>query len=195
MIPMPKPKRDRSETYTYQDYLTWDGPERWELFDGVPYMMASPTPEHQDIVLQLAVEFGAYFRDKPCHPFIAPMDLTFEKSTQTNKVVQPDLFVMCGEYGRDKRVIGVPTLVVEILSPSTAANDFIRKMNLYQSQGVKEYWIVEPDTKTTNVYLHDGELLRWTAEYKPGDTVSPTMFPDLRIHVKTVLGEPPENQN
>ncbi|MCL6627366.1 Uma2 family endonuclease [Alicyclobacillus shizuokensis] len=184
---MAKPAKDRSVHYTYEDYLTWDGPERWELVDGVPYMMASPTPVHQQIALQLATEFGLYLRGKECQAFIAPMDLCFEESMKTPHVVQPDLFVMCGEYGRERRIVGIPVLVVEILSPSTAANDTIRKLNLYQRMNVREYWIVEPDENIINVYLHDGSTLRWTAECKPGDTLSPTMFADLLIDVSTIF--------
>ncbi len=185
---MPKPKLDRSETYTYEDYLTWDGPERWELIDGVPYLMASPVPEHQQVAIQLGAEFAMYLRGKECRAFIAPMDLTFEENKRTNKVVQPDLFVMCGEYASDKRIIGVPVLVIEILSPSTAKHDFLRKLNMYQKAGVKEYWIVDPDEKNINVYLHDGSILRWTeTEYKPGEKLSPTIFPDLTIDVATIF--------
>ncbi|MCL6445288.1 MAG: Uma2 family endonuclease [Alicyclobacillus sp.] len=184
---MPKPKRDRSETYTYKDYLTWDGPERWELIDGTPYMLASPTHEHQLVLGQLHIEIGQYLRDKDCDVYIAPMDLCFEESFDTKHVVQPDMFVMCGKYGRDKRIVGVPVLVIEVLSPSTAAQDLIRKLNLYQRVKVQEYWIVEPDEKIINVYLHDGTTLRWTAEYKPGDKLNPTMFSDLEIDVSVIF--------
>ena len=184
---MPKPKLDRSETYTYEDYLTWDGPERWELIDGVPYLMASPVPGHQTILLNLAATFHAHLQGKSCTPYISPLDVTFEEDEQTKSVVQPDFFVMCGEYGRDKRIIGVPVLVVEILSPSTAGNDFVRKLNLYQRMGVHEYWIIEPEEKIVNVYLHDGNTLRWTAEYKLSDKLNPTIFPDLMIDVATIF--------
>ncbi|MCL6633479.1 MAG: Uma2 family endonuclease [Alicyclobacillus herbarius] len=184
---MAKPERDRTIRYTYADYLTWNGPDRWELVDGVPYLMASPTPEHQLVLGQLFLEIGSHLRDTNCQAYIAPMDLCFEPSLQTRHVVQPDLFVMCGEYGRDKRIVGVPVWVIEVLSPSTAAQDLIRKLNLYQRMRVPEYWIVEPDEKIINVYLHDGQTLRWTAEYKPGESVSPTRFPDLSVDVSTVF--------
>ena len=185
---MPKPKTDRTETYTYDDYLIWDGPERWELVDGIPYMMASPTPEHQQILGQLFLQIGRYSQANSCTAYIAPLDLTFEENMQTGQVVQPDLFVMCGAYGRDKRIIGVPVLIIEVLSPSTATHDLIRKLNLYQKAGVKEYWVVDPEEKTINVYLHDGTLLRWTEEeHKPGDRLSPIMFPDLVIDVGVVF--------
>ena len=103
-------------------------------------------------------------------------------------MVKPNLFVICGEYGRDKRIIGVPTLIIEILSPFTATHDLIRKLNLYQKVGVKEYWVVDPEEKTINVYLHDGALLRWTEEeHKPGDRLRPIVFPDLSIDVGAVF--------
>lgn len=184
---MPHPKRDRSKTYTYADYLTWDGVDRWELIDGIPYMLASLTPEHQQVLGQLHIEIGQHLRGKDCDVYLAPMDLCFEESFDTTHVVQPDLFVMCGKYGRDKRIVGVPVLIVEVLSPSTAANDTIRKLNLYQRFGVQEYWIVEPDERIVNVYLKDGTTLRWTAEYKPGAKLNPIMFTDLQIDVTTIF--------
>lgn len=182
---MPKPRNDRR--YTYQDYITWDGPERWELLDGFPYMMASPTPKHQQVLGELFFTFRGYLGDKPCTPFIAPLDVTFEEDEQTNTVVQPDLFVMCGEFHQTSRIVGTPVFVVEILSPSTTANDTIRKLNLYQRTKVQEYWIVESDEKIVNVYLHDGTLLRWTAAYRPGETLSPSMFMDLKMNVSDIF--------
>ncbi len=109
---MSKPKMDQTKTYTYEDYLTWDESERWELIDGVPYLMASPTPVHQLIIGEFFFQFRGYLDDKPCIPYFSPLDLTFEENEETNTVVQPDLFVMCGEYGRDKRIVGIPVLVV-----------------------------------------------------------------------------------
>ncbi len=184
---MSSPKTDHSERYTYADYLTWDGDERWELIDGVPYLLASPLPEHQETLMQLSTEIGGYLRDKTCRAYMAPMDLTFEAAMSAKEVVQPDLFVMCGEYGRDKRIVGVPSLVVEILSPSTASYDFVRKMHLYQRIGVQEYWIVDPVLKSVNVYRHDGQALKWQSEHEGGDTLSPSMFPDLLIHVNSLF--------
>ena len=184
---MASPKTDRSERYTYADYLTWDGDERWELIDGVPYLMASPIPFHQEISMQLAVAISGHVREKGCRAYSAPIDLTFETDLTTSEVVQPDLLVMCGEYGRDKRIVGVPSLVVEILSPSTASHDFVRKMNLYQRVGVPEYWIIDPALKSVNVYRHDGVSLKWQSEHAAGDTLSPAMFPDLSINVSVLF--------
>ncbi len=187
---MSKPDVDLSGTYNYKDYLTWDGPERWELIDGRPHLLASPTPEHQQAAIQIGAEFAIYLRGKSCQVFIAPMDLSFQESEETQTVVQPDLFVMCGNFLQHKRVIGVPVLIIEILSPSTTKHDLIRKLNLYQKFGVKEYWILDPIEKNINVYLHDGAKLYWTEqEFKPGDAISPAMFSDLKIAVSVIFGD------
>ncbi|MCY0899374.1 MAG: Uma2 family endonuclease [Firmicutes bacterium] len=178
---MLKPTTNRRQSYTYRDYVTWDGPERWELIAGIPYLMASPTPEHQRILGELFVLVHQALAGTACTPYMAPLDLTFDTDDRTDTVVQPDLFVMCGTWDREKRIVGVPSLVIEIISPTTATNDTIRKLNLYQRVGVPEYWIVEPDVQILNVYLHDGALLRWTADYHPGDQVRSTTFPNLLI--------------
>ena len=188
MIKMSRPKIDHSETYTYKEYVNWDDSERWELINGTPYMMASPTPEHQQISLQLSTELNLYFRQHQCQAFIAPLDVIFENNEDTNTVVQPDLFVMCGEFGRDTRITGIPVLIVEILSPSTIKHDLVRKLNLYQKVGVKEYWIIDPDEQTINVYLHDGTVFHLVEEeFKKGDQLSSALFPDLAIDVGAVF--------
>lgn len=185
---MSKPKTDRTETYTYEDYLTWDGSERWELIDGVPYLMASPTAEHQEISLALEFALQTQMRDSECRLYHASMDLRFDETVFTKNTVQPDIFIMCGEYKRGVSVVGVPKLIIEILSPSTAAHDLIRKLHLYQRAGVQEYWVVNPEEKNINVYLHDGTILRWTEqEYKSSDKLSPSMFPDLVIDVSAIF--------
>ena len=184
---MASPKTDRSERYTYADYLTWDGDERWELIDGVPYLMSSPSSGHQEVSAELEFALQTHLRGSDCRMYHAPMDLRFEADNDTEKVVQPDIFVMCGEYVRDSSIIGVPVLVIEILSPSTAKHDLLRKRNLYERVGVKEYWIVDTADQSVNVLLHDGERLLWTAEFKPGDTLSPSMFPDLLINVTSLF--------
>lgn len=184
---MPKPTTNRTQSYTYQDYVTWDGPERWELIAGMPYLMANPTPEHQRILGELFVQVHEALAGTGCTVYMAPLDLTFDSDDRTDTVVQPDMFVMCGTWGQEKRIVGVPSLVVEIISPSTATNDTIRKLNLYQRVGVPEYWIVEPDARILNVYLHDGSFLRWTTDYHPGDQVRSTALPQLVVTVESLF--------
>lgn len=66
---------------------------------------------------------------------MAPLDLTFDADNRTRTVVQPNVFIMCRNYLRENRIVGTPLLIVEVISPSTAANDTIRKVMLYQGVG------------------------------------------------------------
>lgn len=83
----------------------------------------------------------------------------------------------------EKGAIGPPTLVVEILSPSTAQKDIKTKLLLYQKFGVEEYWIVDPEAETIEVLILDD-----TGKYNPGEEfneeLTSTRFPDLSIDLK-----------
>jgi len=98
---MPIP--DLKKKYTYADYLTWPEDERWEIIDGVPYMLAAPSWQHQAVSRELMVQFGSYLKDKPCEVFAAPFDLRIpcegEKDEDTKNVVQPDIVVICDKKG------------------------------------------------------------------------------------------------
>ena len=129
---------DRSKLYTYADYLTWDDGQRWELIYGRPYLMAQPSPEHQKINKLLLRHMDLYFEGKPCEAYM-PIDVRlFPQGDDSDYVlVQPDISVICQPDQLDRRGCkGAPTLVVEILSPSTASHDFVRKMHVYREAGV-----------------------------------------------------------
>jgi Uma2 family endonuclease len=133
--------------YTLDDWKTWEG--RWELINGVAYAMKpAPSPDHQRISFQLqlaihsALEAAKAKQGGGCEVLSAPIDL-YIPGEQT--VYQPDLVVVCDPQKVTQRGIeGVPDLVVEILSPSTAGKDLTRKRWTYEAAGVPEYLIVDP---------------------------------------------------
>jgi Uma2 family endonuclease len=84
---------------------------------------------------------------------------------------------------------GAPDLIVEILSPSTAQNDKLRKFNAYLKMGVREYWIVDPDTKTLNVNLLDQDRYI-SSMYGLSDMAPVSVLPGLTIDLKQVFEEP-----
>lgn len=147
------------KSYSYADYLTWPREERWELIDGVPYDMSpAPSRRHQEISMALSGEFYAYLKGKPCKVYAAPFDVRFPKDGETEDrdiktVVQPDLVVVCRRERLDGRgCLRAPDLVVEILSPLTSSKDSVKKFNLYEREGVREYWVVRPDEQTVAVF-------------------------------------------
>ncbi len=114
----------------------------------MPYAMSpAPVPAHQRVSTLLSFEFvKALKKCKKCKVF-QPLDWKITEDT----VVQPDLLIVCDKIEK-KFLDFVPELVVEILSPSTAAKDRGEKMELYQSQQVKYYLIVDPQFKKAEIY-------------------------------------------
>ncbi len=128
--------------YTLADYQTWPDSERWELIDGAAYMMSpSPSRGHQDLILELAGILRDFLKGKPCKPVVAPYDVKFDDHT----VVQPAISVWCARHGEATEE--ELSVVVEVLSPSSASHDLIKKLALYEKHGVPEYWVVAPDEK------------------------------------------------
>lgn len=179
---------DRSRLYTYADYLTWEDGQRWELLYGRPCLMAQPSPGHQQISKRLIKALDAYFEDKPCEAYL-PLDVRLfpQASGDDYIVVQPDISVICDPRQLDERGCkGAPTLVVEILSPSTAGRDFTAKMDLYREAGVKEYWIVDPFSQEVHVYLLQAHGEKRRTFHKEGTLASPT-FPGLELPLSEIF--------
>ena len=181
--------------YTYADYCTWDDGERWEIIDGVPYkmfsdpVMMSPAPKarHQSIILEIAGQLRNFLKGKPCKAFIAPFDVRLDAKDDDDTVVQPDISVVCDRSKiDDKGCNGAPDMVVEVLSPSSARHDKLVKFNAYQRAGVREYWIVDPDSKTVAVYLLEGGRFI-AAAYGDTDTVPVSVLAGCEINLGEVF--------
>ena len=186
----------REERFTYGDYLTWDDDQRWELIDGVPYNMSpAPTVRHQLILGELHRQVANWLLDKPCQVFIAPFDVRLpeddESDEQVETVVQPDLSIICDKSKLDEAGCrGAPDLIVEILSPSTAHKDLKVKFERYERAGVREYWIVDPNGSTVQIYTLGAEGRYGRPEaYGAVDRVSVGIFPDLEIDLAVVFAE------
>jgi Uma2 family endonuclease len=158
---MPLARRD-DRYHTYADYLTWPDDVRYELVDGVAYLMV-PAPDlaHQDVVGEIYFQLRTALGEGPCRPFIAPVEVRLPKSDETDAqvdtVVQPDVLVVCDPSGLDRRgVRGAPDLVVEVLSPATAGHDHVVKRRIYERAGVKEYWLVHPVDRIVTIYRLEG---------------------------------------
>jgi Uma2 family endonuclease len=154
-------KRDDAQ-HTYADYLGWPEDVRYELIDGVAYLMApAPDLDHQDVAGEIYRQLANSLQHNPCRPYIAPLDVRLPKVDETDEqvdtVVQPDVLVVCESSRLDRRgVRGAPDLVVEVLSPSTASHDHVRKRRVYERAGVREYWLVHPVDRMVTIYRLEG---------------------------------------
>lgn len=163
--------------HTYGDYLNWPDDVRYELIDGDAYLM-SPTPDlaHQDVAGEIYCQTANALLGQSYRVFIGPLDVRLPKKNETDDqidtVVQPDVLVVCDSNKLDKRgVRGAPDWIVEVLSPSTAGHDQIKKRNLYERHGVREYWLVHPVDRVLTVYrLQYGEYGKPELSQLEGET-------------------------
>lgn len=181
--------------YTYADLLEWEGDTRYELYSGQPRAMSSPSDVHQDISGELHLQIGNYLRGKKCKVYYAPFDVRLfeekgDRPEDTDTVVQPDLMVVCDPDKVDRHgVRGAPDLIIEILSESTRKLDRLIKFNLYQRAGVREYWIVDPVSRTVAVYTLEEGAYHGAETYGP-DALAPVgVLEDCQIDLSAVFPE------
>ncbi|WP_246945032.1 Uma2 family endonuclease [Bacillus pinisoli] len=133
--------------------------ELLEYIDGTIFMTPSPSTKHQRISNKIQFEFSKFLQGKSCEVFAAPYDIELKNEKMAGtKIVIPDISIICDKSGfTEANYIGVPNLIVEILSPSNQSHDLITKLNLYMNYGVREYWIINPMLHSITVYTLNNE--------------------------------------
>ncbi len=182
---------DETRSFTYADYLTWEGAERYQLFNGEAFMMASPSVEHQVISGALFLQFGNWLIGKPCKVLAAPLDVRlFPKEDNSDKtVVQPDILVVCDQKKLAKNSVnGAPDFIIEIVSPSNAYSDLFYKFQYYLEAGVREYWIIDPIKKNVQVHLYENGHFNTTLYKKPAN-MPVSIFQGLTINFEEIWQE------
>ena len=173
---------------TYEDYLELPDDKRYEIIDGELYEMSSPSFRHQEILLNLTLIFGPYVRGNLLGVVLfAPLDVILANDS----IVQPDLVFIAEARRRiieNHGIVGAPDLALEILSPSTATHDRVRKADLYARYGVAEYWMLDPETETIQIRkLGDGGY--GPAETYDSGIVSTSLMPGLEVRVDEVFAQ------
>lgn len=167
--------------------------QRYELIDGEVYLLASPSYSHQAAVNEVLGQLYNYFKEKPCRALAAPLDVRLHgyatKFEEDPNVVQPDVVVICDEENvNDDKYEGVPTLVVEVLSPSTKTKDMILKLHLYMKSGVREYWLVDLKTQSVMQYCFSNEReLGCTHSLRKDETIESCTFPGLALRASDIF--------
>jgi hypothetical protein len=175
--------------YSYADYLVWKIKERVELLKGKILEMSVPSPIHQEISGNLQGALFVFLKNSKCKLYTAPFDVRFPQKgeSQVYTVVQPDLCVVCDfEKIDSKGCVGAPDLVVEILSPGNSKKEMKSKFALYQEEGVREYWVVDPERELVFVYVADNKKFKPTIPIAD-DYVYSTIFPDFKIHTSDLF--------
>jgi Uma2 family endonuclease len=185
-----------NQIYSYADYLTWQFSERIELLKGYIRQMAAPNRFHQTLSINLATQIAYAFKGQPCRVFAAPFDVKLVKNPQgkTDKeiysIVQPDICVICDRTKLDKQgCLGSPDWIIEIVSESTAKTDIKDKFELYEENGVLEYWIVRPTENSIERFFLENEKYVYKGTFVKEDIISPILFPELVIKLEEIFEE------
>jgi Uma2 family endonuclease len=165
---------------TYEDYAALpDDGRRYELHEGELSVTPAPGTSHQDILGNLFVILRGHVNtNRLGKVFVAPVDCIFENIT----IVQPDIvFVETARRSviSERGIEGAPTLVVEVISPSTSAIDRRRKLQLYARYAVPYYWIVDPPARTIEAYELAPGVYEGAGALSGTATLSLAPFPDL----------------
>ncbi len=187
---------DLTKSYTYADYLTWRFDEFVELIKGkVMRPMAGPSRLHQRYSGNIFSTIHQYLRHNPCQVYHAPFDVRLVKSgangdQQIQTVVQPDICVVCDPAKLDDRgCVGAPDWIIEIVSPGNTSRDTKTKFDLYEENGVREYWIVYPGLKTITAYVLENEQYELTSEYIEPGPIPVATLPGLTLEWAEIFTE------
>lgn len=179
---------------TYDDLVAMfpndDGVHR-ELIDGEIFVTPSAVTRHQRLTVRLALSLGNHI---DLHPnqgevFTAPFDVVLT----AHDVLEPDLLVVLGDQRdilTEKNVQGAPGLVIEILSPSTRKRDLTLKRQLFDREGVREYWVVDPEGNSVAVYRRaaDGSFpLATTLEASNAETLTTPLLPGWQLALERLF--------
>ena len=159
--------------------------------------MAAPIWIHQRVSMNISKQLDDFFENRPCLVLAAPVDVRIPKNQgdpddKVYTVVQPDICVLChesGQYSNKNGWVGIPDLVVEVVSPSTRKRDFSEKKEIYQEAGVKEYWVILPLDKILFLFSLENKKYKEPLIYTVGDDVSSILFPDLRVSIEKVFAK------
>ena len=177
--------------FTVKDYMSAPDGKRYQLLDGELIVAPSPTSKHQSIIGKLYLTMSQFVTQSQLgRVWIAPLDVILPD----HDVVQPDIFFISNARANiltEANVQGAPDLVVEILSPATAQHDREYKRTLYSRHGVREYWLVDPEEDSAEVWTEsDTESeagLVQTAAYQRGDTLASPLLEGLNIPLEAIF--------
>jgi Uma2 family endonuclease len=172
-----------------------EGPPYYEYEEGELVMAASPTPEHQDIIIELGHTLRQLVRQQQLGRVFAEVDVYLPDG----RIYIPDLAFLTADrlhlLGPDDRKIhGSPDLVVEVTS-STPERDRVHKFRVYYDNGVPWYWIIDSNTLAIEEYHATPQGYLRTASVAVGEEFQPQLFPGLTLNLASLLGVTPPSSS
>ena len=160
--------------------------KRYELIEGELIVNPSPVTKHQRLVRKLLTTIDRYFEEHGGGEVLCSLDVVLSPAT----VLEPDLLIIRSERSAllgEKNMRGAPDIAIEILSEGTRRRDIVVKRRLYEQFGVDEYWIVDPEIDSIQIYRRRGKAFERAAELETGDTLTSPLLPGFALPLKKVF--------
>ena len=177
---------------SFQEFMALPEGTLAQYIDGTVYMSPAPRPRHQDVVLRLASALQTYAAEHGGYAGVAPFDVFLE----SERAVQPDVFYLAADRRdriSERGIEGAPTLVAEVLSPSTAYLDVSVKRRAYEEAGIEELWVLDPGERSAMVLTRQrpGRTgLGRTAYVYETEPVASAALPGFEIDAATLFARP-----
>ena len=183
-----------STRISYEDFreLPDDG-KRYELIRGEVHVSPSPSSNHQFVLSNLFASLVAHVKKQRLGRLaFAPLDVRLGHDT----ALQPDLIFISNARDhliQENFIAGAPDLVVEVLSPSTAAHDRATKLGLYAESGVAEVWLIDPRAQTVEILKLQGTKYFVDATLAGDQVLDSDLFPGWSLPLGELFDFPPRS--
>lgn len=172
---------------TYADYELLPPEKRVELIEGDFFVSPSVNTKHQRILRELGGLLNEWIKTHQLGEiFYAPYDVVLSN----HNVVQPDLLFVARKHSAivgEKNCQGPPDLAIEILSPSNEKHDLVVKRNLYSKFGVREYWIVDPQSETITLLAFGENKLKEKQTYPKGSVLESLVVEGFKLRTADIF--------
>ncbi|MBA3713035.1 MAG: Uma2 family endonuclease [Pyrinomonadaceae bacterium] len=171
--------------------LTPDDGNRYELFEGELFVSCAPGLSHQRVLTNFIMVIGAYLDKNPIGEILLTPGVDFD---EYNGVIPDAVFIsnqQISNVGTGERINEAPEIVIEIVSPGkeNAQRDRVMKRQVYGRHGVKEYWIVDPETQSLEIYRFEKRTLKLAATLKDEDEVISPALPGFSCKAGKFFGK------
>jgi Uma2 family endonuclease len=177
----------KNKIWTYEDYYNLEDDNRYEIIEGELIEMPSPGRIHQKISGNLyGILWNHLKKNKLGELYSAPFD-TILSDINT---FQPDiLFISQTNLNvlQERGVFGSPDLVIEILSPTNPDHDKVKKFKVYEKFKVKEFWIIDPDEKTIEIFVLEEDKLISFCSAKGSERIQSKTFADIELSYQDLI--------
>lgn len=173
--------------FTKLDYDLLPEGAPYQLIGGKLIMTPAPVPNHQKISRNLEFIILTWLKQNDFgEVYDSPIDVELNETT----IVQPDLLIIKKErldIIKEKRIVGAPDVVIEILSFENAYYDLRKKFKIYENAGIPEYWIVDPEIKSIEIYGNESRKYKKIKEVEKEGFIESEVLNGLSVDLNEVF--------